>query len=307
MATPRRTKYLLQWLALRAGIAALRILPSRLRAALLSAGTRLAGTVTFDGIARKNLKIAFGNELSNELRREIRRANARAIGRLISELIDYEKDGSGTARRLVFTDETLQFLDAALALGRGAVVVTPHFGNWELFPAYLVTRGYRGAVVGRLPANPRLATALADMRARAGVETLDALGSRRAIYRVLQSGGIVGLLPDLDSKRAAGEFVTFFNKLAWTPTGPAHLSVSAGAPLVTAYMIPEGDRYRLTFEEALMPDANITKKEDITRLTTAWARRFEARIRANPQLWVWMHDRWATTPEKAAERRRRIK
>lgn len=284
---------------------AFRLLPLPLRVAALSLGTRIVGIFTFDATARRNLKHSFGNELTSALRSKIRRANARAIGRLIAELIDYERRGAETARKLVFLDETLQFLDDALRAGRGAVVVTPHFGNWELFPAHLVQRGYRGAVVGRTPANPYFAKALRDMRARAGVETLDALGSPRAIVRVLHEGGIVGLLPDLDSKRAAGIFVNFLGRPAWTPTGPAHLAVMAGAPVVPAYMILEGDRYRLTFEPAIWPDADASRREEIARLTHAWSERFEARIRAHPENWVWMHDRWATTPEKAEERRRR--
>ncbi|MBI3818092.1 MAG: lysophospholipid acyltransferase family protein [Planctomycetes bacterium] len=306
MRTARSIKYFSEWLALKVAVSALRVLPSRARAWLLSGAARVAGSLVFDGIARKNLRIAFGDAVAPGFRREIRRANARAIGRMLSEWVDYQKNGPALAARAVYTDETLVFLDRALAAGRGAVVVTPHFGNWELFPAHLAARGYRGAVVGRSPKNPRLARELVGMRARAGVETLDALRQPRAILRTLQSGGIVGLLPDLDSKRAAGEFVPFFGKPAWTPIGPAHLAVMANAPLLTAYMISSGDRYCLTFEPAVMPDPNIKdKKSEILRLTRAWAERFEAKIRANPHQWVWMHDRFATTPDKAAERRRR--
>jgi KDO2-lipid IV(A) lauroyltransferase len=301
----RRLKYETQWALVRAGVFALRLLPLRPRSWLLSAAARFAGTFVFGGISRRNLKIAFGNELPREMRREIRRSNARAVGRMAAEWIDYIHDGAATARRAVEVDNTLAHLEAALARRRGVVVVTPHFGNWELMPAYLVARGFGGAVVAREPANPRLAKWLVDARARAGVQTLDALGHPRAILKVLQSGAIVGLLPDLDSKYAAGEFIEFFGRPAWTPTGPAHLAVLSGAPIVPAYMIPRDRGYLLTFDEAILPDPEAGKRAEITRLTTAWSRRFEARIRAHPEHWVWMHDRFATTPEKIAERRAR--
>lgn len=305
--TRHRFKYGLQWLAMRAGVGVLSWIPVRVRVPLLSVAARIAGTLLFDGIARKNLKICFGDKLDSSLRREIRRANDRAIGRLVSELVDYRRLGAPYAARMVRTDATLQFLDDALARGRGAVVVTPHFGNWELFPSHLAGRGYKGAVVARNPANPHLAREFIQMRARAGVETLDALGNARRILRILESGGVAGLLPDLDSKHVAGTFVPFFGTPAWTPVGPAHISVMAGAPLVTAYMIPDGEYYQLVFEEAILPQPGVEKKGEIARITALWAARFEARIRKDPALWVWMHDRFATTPEKAAERKLRKK
>jgi KDO2-lipid IV(A) lauroyltransferase len=55
----------------------------------------------------------------------------------------------------------------------------------------------------------------------------------------------------------------------------------------------------------LRADPAAEKRAEVLRLTQLWSARFEARIRERPELWVWMHDRWATTPEKAEERRRR--
>ena len=273
--------------------------------ALCTQLARLGGAIKFDGLARENLRIAFGDTLPSAKRKEIRIANARAIGRMLAELADYWHHGTATATRLVDTDPTLAHLDRALAAGRGAVVVTPHFGNWELFPSRIVALGYVGAVVARTPSNPYLARELESMRSRAGVETLDSLRSRRRTLEVLHAGGIVGLLPDFDLKRASGIFVPFLGKPAWTATGPAHLAVSAGAPLLTAYVIPEGDRYRLVFEEGILPEPGAEKRAEIERLTRAWSARFEARIRERPELWVWIHRRWDTTPEVAAERRAR--
>jgi Kdo2-lipid IVA lauroyltransferase/acyltransferase len=301
----RRARHLAQLAAVAAARSLLGLLPLAARRRVCSGLARAASPLLFGDRARRNLETAFGASLARGKRGEIQRANARAVGRMIAELVEYRRDGAGTARRLVFIDGTLEHLDAALGLGRGAILVTPHFGNWELFPAYLATRGYHGAVVGRRPANAYLAEELISMRARAGVETLDALGSPRALLRVLDSGGILGMLPDLDSKRASGVFVPFFGRPAYTPTGPAGLAVSSQTPLLTAYMIPEGKRYRLTFEPAILPDAAAPRREEIQRITEEWSRRFESRIRERPELWVWMHDRWATTPEKLEERRRR--
>ncbi|MBL8693881.1 MAG: lysophospholipid acyltransferase family protein [Planctomycetes bacterium] len=305
MRRHRRLKHRLQYFALAGSIAALRLVPFALRVALCTAAARVAQALVFEGRARTNLRVAFGDTLSPEKRREIRRANARSLGRFVAEIVDYDRSGPQTAARLVRLDESLAHLDEALALGRGVVCVTPHFGNWELFPAHLTGRGYRGAVVGRAPANPWIAERLHGMRARCGVETLEALGPPRAVLRVLQAGGVVGLLPDLDTKRVSGTFVNFFGKPAYTPTGPAALAIAAKAPIVTAYMIPEERGYLLTFEKAILPNPDAPRREEIERLTAEWSRRFEDRIRAHPEHWVWVHDRWATTPEKLEERRRR--
>ena len=122
--------------------------------ALCTQLARLGGAIKFDGLARGNLRIAFGDTLPSAKRKEIRIANARAIGRMLAELADYWHHGTATATRLVDTDPTLAHLDRALAAGRGAVVVTPHFGNWELFPSRIVALGYVGAVVARTPRIP---------------------------------------------------------------------------------------------------------------------------------------------------------
>lgn len=276
-----------------------------MRVALLSAVARIAESLIFKGMAKKNLETAFGNELSAKKQRDIRRANAHAVGQMAAEWVDFNHDHGLLVERRIIVDDTIALLEETMKLQKGAIMITPHFGNWELIPAYLVRRGYIGAVVARMPANPILAKLLVDIRARAGIETLDALRQRRRIVRVLQSGGIVGILPDLDSKRAAGIFVKFFGKPAWTPIGPAHLSILSGAPIIPTYLIPEDGRYRLIFEPAILPNLNIDKQTEILRLTQAWCERFEARIRAHPEHWVWMHDRWSTTPEKAVERRNR--
>lgn len=235
----------------------------------------------------------------------MREDNARALGRLVAEGVEYARRGRALARELVSLDPTSHFLDEALARGRGAIVLTPHFGNWELFPAFMVDRGYEGAVVGRTAANPHLAKLLRDIRARAGVETIDSLRGQRRALEVLARGGIVGLLPDLDSKRVSGVFVEFFGRPAWTPTGPARLAIASGAPIVTSYVLPDGEGYRIEFESPLTAVPQAPRDAEVLRLTQAWSARFEARIRARPELWVWLHDRWATTPEKAEERRRR--
>ncbi len=301
----RRTRHRLQLLALRGVARGARLVPFRARSWIFGCIARIAGATVLQGRARRNLRIAFGETLGRDARRDLRRRNARLFGRMVAELVDYFHEGGAAAERLVFTDDSVQNLKDGLARGRGVIVLTPHFGNWELFPAALAARGFHGAVVGRRPSNPGLAGELVAMRARAGVETLDSRSSTRAILRVLQKGGIVGILPDLDTKRIAGEFVPFFGKPAFTATGPALLALLSGAPLLTAFMIAEGDRYRLVFDPPFVGDPDAPRGEEVRRLTGEWAQRFESRIREFPDHWVWVHDRWATTPEKVEERSRR--
>lgn len=301
----RRFRHLAQLVALRSSLAAARWIPRRPRRVLFGWVARAVGSLAFEARARANLKTAFGGELTSSMRRKIRRANAVAAGRMASELVDFLRDPIETAREYVLVDPSIRFLDEALAIGRGTILLTPHFGNWEMIPAFIRGRGYTGAVIARRPRNALLARELIALRKRAGAASIDSRGAPRAALRVLAAGGILGVLPDLDTKHVTGEFLPFFGKPAFTATGPAALALLARAPLITAYLIPEGDRYRLVFEEPIIPDRDAPRREETLRLTRAWSTRFEARIRAHPDLWVWIHDRWSTTPEQLVKRKQR--
>ncbi|MBL8898488.1 MAG: lysophospholipid acyltransferase family protein [Planctomycetes bacterium] len=255
--------------------------------------------------ADEQLRLAFGERFDARARRGIVRRMLRHHARTLREVALYRRaDAAFVGRMIEAEPEFAPRVRELLAKGRGLVVVTPHYGNFELMPAWFKHfLGAHGGVVGKRNVNPWFDAEMVAMRARHGVETIYQDESPRKLLRILSSGGIVGILPDQDIVRLPGIFVDFFGRPAWTTTGPAHLSMLADAPLVPAYLEWNGARYRLRLAEPLFPDRSAPRDAEIERLTKGWTRSFEAAIAAQPDHWIWFHARWRTTRERAEKRR----
>lgn len=196
-------------------------------------------------------------------------------------------------------------LEAALGRpGRGAILVSPHLGNWEL----------GGALLARLGRPPHVFTARAGdaalrryrerFRRRLGirfVEVMSAEGGAAGLIQaaaVLRAGGIVALLAD---RRGAGRAVRvrFFGMDCLFPAGPAALALATGAPLIpTAIVLDRGLRYRALTGDPIEPRAprrcdREARAAALEAATQAIATRFEGWIRAYPDQWFNFFDYFA--------------
>jgi KDO2-lipid IV(A) lauroyltransferase len=297
-------RHLAQGLAARATLALARAVPPGALAAAVSFAAR---TFARRRIVRRSLRqveAALGATTSPRQRLEIVRRMLEHLGRIVGECARFAREGQALACELVAPDASLSRLEAAAAAGRGVVVLTPHFGNWELMPAWFIANGYHGVVVANRLANPLFDAFLLAARAKGGVPTVYQDESARKLVRALQGGGVVGILPDQDIDHLPGTFVPFFGKPAYTVTGPAALARASSAPLLPAFLEWEGRRYRLSFEEPIHVPRTRDRDADILSGTRAWTRAFEERIRARPDHWMWFHARWKTTPERLRRRGR---
>jgi KDO2-lipid IV(A) lauroyltransferase len=201
-----------------------------------------------------------------------------------------------------------EHVEAARKAGRGPIFVTPHFGLFELMPVTITLRGMEGKVVGRQHDDRDLDGLLTEMRRAMGVETVFQHQAREMV-RVLRAGRGLGILPDQDIDKLPGIFVPFFGREAYTPTGPASLAVTTGAPILPAFLFRDGPgRHRLVIHPPIEDPGGGDRDERIRALTRGWCRVFEREIAAAPEHWAWVHRRWETTPEALARRRaRRVK
>ena len=183
--------------------------------------------------------------------------------------------------------------------GRGAVVVTGHFGNWELFGMF----GGMGLAPMKylLPrqTNPGSDDYLNEVRRRAGVEPIVIGYGMRAALRALRGGAFIGMLPDQDARRA-GIHVPFFGRPASTHTGPARLAIAANAPIGVGVMERSGrGRFRARVLRVLTPDPSAEEEAEVRRLTVEMTKALEEAIRGRPDHWYWLHRRWKTPPKDA--------
>jgi KDO2-lipid IV(A) lauroyltransferase len=185
---------------------------------------------------------------------------------------------------------------------KGGVMVTAHFGNWELLGAAF------GMLTGRvkylLPeqTNRGADEYLNDVRRRLGVEPLTIGYGMRSGLRALRGGSFLGMLPDQDA-RGAGIHVPFFGRPASTHTGPARLAARTGSPIGVALMERVGPgRFRARLRRVLTPNPGAAEEEEVLRLTRELTAEIEAGIRERPDHWYWIHRRWKTPPPAAAAR-----
>lgn len=225
------------------------------------------------------------------------RASFVNLGRAALELMaaDGIQPRLGSVVRLDGADA--EALRSAYAEGRGVIFITCHIGNWELMARRVVHAGYRAGTVARDAKDPRLTALLERARSRAGLETLwrGRPGLARGLLRLLREGALVGLLIDQDTD-VQGQFVPFFDRLAWTPRAAGDLAVRTSAPVVFCCIHREAPtRHRLVVRRIHVPSTG-DRERDSLAVTAAATQAIEQEIRSRPDEWVWMHRRWRTQP-----------
>jgi len=272
----------------------------------LRAGAALgwfAGTVLRirRGVVSRNLRRAFPDRGAS-WRRRVARASYAHLGReAVAMLRMAGLDREGVMAR---TDvEGLEAFRAALAEGRGLVLVTGHLGSWEVGGAALSAREIPVVAVAKPMANRRFDADLIATRERLGMEVVDTGAAPKRVLRALQEGRVVALVADQNAG-ANGLFVPFFGEVASTHRGPALFAVRSGAPVFvgTCVALPGGrHRYRVVLERVHAPDTGDAER-DVLRLTEAHTALLEEAVRRAPEQYFWQHKRWKTrpTPEPAS-------
>ncbi len=192
----------------------------------------------------------------------------------------------------------LDVFDRALKKGKGIIVVSGHFGNWEWMGAGIANLGYPATYVVTSQTNEFAEKWLNDMREAVGVEIIHRRNAAKGVLRALKNNRIIAILCDQNAGRS-GVFVPFFNRLASTPRGPAVFHLKTGAPLVfvSAPRMAD-DSYEVTFEVMEFDDLTGNFEEDERRIMAKITARLEQEVRKYPDQWLWLHRRWKTQPEK---------
>jgi len=246
-------------------------------------------------IALENLAVAFGRERSEAARAEIARASFKNLGGLFGDILKLLRYSRKRALSLIAV-EGRAHMEAALAQGKGVLLFTGHFGNWELAAAPLTEIGPL-RVVARALDNPLLEKELAALRTKLGGRIIDKFGAARPILKALGRNEIVAILIDQNVLRREAVFVDFFGKTAGTTPGLAAFHLRTGAPLVPIFVHPDRrGRYVLKIGEPFTVPASGRLDDDVLKITQLCTKIIEREIRESPELWFWVHKRWNTRP-----------
>jgi KDO2-lipid IV(A) lauroyltransferase len=240
--------------------------------------------------ALENLAHAFP-ALEPAARRRTVRACFRHFGAAFADSISASRFDRVELCRRVEATGVDHLLDADRR-GRGTIVLSAHFGDWEIVGPYVAHAAGPMSIVGRPLDNPYLDRSLRALRARFDNELLPKRGAVREMFRVLRGGGRLGLLIDQRVRPEEAIEVEFFGRPALTSPIVARLAAKTGAAIVPAFgdLAPRGG-YRVEF----LPAVEAGDADDAAgarALTRRCVEIYEQVIRRAPERWLWMHRRW---------------
>lgn len=294
MATPTiqdRVEYALTRL-LEAGV---NVLPDRVAPRFGAAVGRLvqAPLEIRRKVVRANLRRAFP-DAGHQWWRETEDAVYRHLGREAVEMIRLSHQSPEQIVALTDTPDWAEFEEARRE-GKGVILVTGHYGNWEVAAAAVSARGVPIEAVVKRQRNRLVDARLQAARARLGIGTIYMGSAPHRVPRVLAKGGVVGIVGDQDA-HDRGIFVPFFGIPASTFRGPALFALRFGAAVFAsiARRNPDG-RYTVSGKRVDYERTGDLEGDQL-RLTAALAAGLEAEIRVDPTQYFWFHKRWRTPP-----------
>ncbi|MDR2852583.1 MAG: lysophospholipid acyltransferase family protein [Burkholderiaceae bacterium] len=222
-----------------------------------------------------------------------------SVGRALAELpwIWMRAPGVKVLPRIVHW-EGVPEVEAALALGKGAIFITPHLGSWEMLGQAIAERfspqyGPMTALF-RPSRQPWLADLVAASRDRPCLKMLPTNTSGvRGLIRTLRAGGYTGILPDQVPPQGQGVWAPFFGRPAYTMTLPARLAQQTGAAvfLSVCERLAPGKGYAIRFEQVTGSPLN-DPKAPVEAAATAMNEGIERLIRRLPGQYIWDYARY---------------
>jgi Kdo2-lipid IVA lauroyltransferase/acyltransferase len=294
-------RQLLEYVAVRAVLALLTVMPPSFatRVAMVGSRSLFACLPRLRRIGLRNLELAFPDLVLTE-RCQLLKQSFENFGRIIADFAHFSRTTPADLAARVETSLPQVFqarYRAAKAAGRAVIFVTPHLGNWEILA--LATSAIFEPIpyLARPLDNPLLERYASRIRSRFGNRPINKRDSVLEGLGILDGGGDLGLLADVNTLQRDGVFVPFFGHLACTTRSVAMLALRTNALIAPVCCVWDTNRYRILVGELVeaVRTASYAKKNiiDTTALYTAEIEKF---IRAYPGQWIWIHRRWKTRP-----------
>lgn len=244
-------------------------------------------------VAIRNLTAAYDGKMSASDIRSTARQVFRHFARGAVEFFYLLKLKPEELDRLVDLSG-MEHLDAALAQGNGAILLTGHLGHWEMLARRAAVAGYKINVIARNSDDVTMTGIARKIREDSGYKVLGR--NAREALKCLKNNEILGILPDQNT--AGGVFVYFFGRPVATAEGPAVFSLKTGAPILPTFARrgPDGKYHAMVYPPIAVKLTGETDK-DVWLLTQALTSRIEEEIRKDPTQWLWLHDRWKRSHE----------
>ena len=244
-----------------------------------------------------NLKIAFP-KLTDQERKNIERSNYKWFARFCMELLRMDNWKGRTSEIAICMN--LKTLDNALKENKGVLLVSGHFGNWEIIPPTLAELDYSITMYVGRQTNPLTNELQNSSRSNFGIETIDK-GKMATLQlgRALAANKIIAMLIDQNDNKS-DLFVDFFGKLASSSKGTAAFYLLRKSPILLVTSPIVGDHYEISFKRINF-ELTGEQKKDLQIISQKITFELEKVIKEHPEQYFWMHRRWRARPPEDYE------
>jgi len=302
MASKNKYVHIVHYIAARSFALVLGLFPvnANLRTA------RFLGTVWWKAMkkhrvrAMTNLRASFPEKSEEELQAIAQRSLQHFVELVIDVLFTPRLINLMTWHKYVH----LNGLDDSLKLnlrGGGAIMITGHYGNWEVLGYTMAILGFESYAVARPLDNPYLDDWVLGIREKKGQIILSKRGVTTTAMDVLRRKGILGFIADQNAG-PKGMFVPFFGRVASTYKSIGLLAMEFRVPIIVGYARRRGDLFEFD-----MGVADIIYPEDwekipdhgdeLRYITERYTAAIEKFVREDPTQYLWIHRRWKTRPK----------
>lgn len=290
----------LQYLALRLIVMMLHTWPLELNLA----GARLLGDIMFTFDRRHRLR-AIGNlrrcfpEMPEPKRREMARESMRQMFLLgVEVMFTTRLVQIPTFAKYIDVDNVSPVLGLLMRRHKGAIMLTGHYGNWEILGYAFATLGFDTTSVARPLDNPYLNEWILGVREKRGQRIIGKKGATEEVVAALNNACAVGFIADQNAG-PKGMFVDFFGRKASTYKSIGLLAMEFEVPIVVGYArrVGRGFKFRLGMSDIIHPQDWKDQADPLRYITQRYTTAVEKFVREDPGQYLWVHRRWKTRPK----------
>lgn len=254
--------------------------------------------------AMANLRRSFPDKSDAELRQLARHSMQQLFMLFVETLFTTRLVRLETVANYVRLNDIGPVLRMLLEHRHGVIMLTGHYGNWEILGYVLATLGFETTSVARPLDNPYVNEFLLGVRERKGQRIIAKKGATDEVLGVLEQHGVVGFIADQNAG-SKGIFVDFFGRKASTYKSIGLLAMQFDAPVVIGYARRINDRFQfdLGVQEIIWPAEWKDVDDPLRYITQRYTTAIEDFVRADPGQYLWVHRRWKSRPKGEAPER----
>jgi len=247
------------------------------------------------GVAYADLKAVFGSRFSESERWKLIQRNYGYLGEILADLLCFPRMTKESMGKTIKVHHEERYLNTQ-AKNKGVIVLTGHFGNWELLqfvsnvyydhPVYMIAAGQK---------HNKMNDYLNSLRSCQG-STVITRGKGMglvAAYRALKQNKTAGVLGDQDAGKREGIIIPLLGRKTTIPTGPFELALKTGAPLFPCFLVrTNGPEHELYMEDPIWCDLKKDPETEIKNGVLKFVSLLEGMIQKFPSQWLWGTKRW---------------